>query len=165
MSHHHGHANPLREIIVGAAAGAGAAFIMDQFQTLWSKSQLPGGARQEGTVSAPEKVGQQVAEIATGETLPAEKIEAAGKAVHYATGAALGAVYGVIASSVRGATLGGGLGFGAAAFLALDQGLVPKAQLGYPAGRNDRDQQIYALVSHLVFGVSTYSLRKVLGGR
>ena len=159
------HANPLREIIVGAAAGAGAAFIMDQFQTLWSKSNLPGGSRQEGVVSAPEKVGQAVAETVTGETLPSTELEAAGKAVHYATGAALGAAYGVIASSVRGATLGGGLGFGAAAFLLLDQGLVPKARLGYPAGRNDRDQQIYALASHLVFGFSTYSLRKLLGGR
>jgi uncharacterized membrane protein YagU involved in acid resistance len=165
---HHGHPNPLREIVIGAAAGAGAAFIMDQFQTVWSKYGqqigLPGGSRQEGVQSAPEKVAEAAAVVATGERLPAEQREAAGKAVHYATGAALGAAYGVIASSVRGATLGGGLGFGAAAYLLLDQKLVPAAGLGYPPGSNDQGDKIYSLISHLVFGYSTFSLRKLLGG-
>ena len=167
MTHPHG-ANPLREIIIGAAAGAGAAFIMDQFQTAWSKYGarvgLPGGSRQEGMVSAPEEVAEGVAVVATGDKLPAEQREAAGKAVHYATGAGLGVAYGGVASSVRGSTLGNGLGFGALTYLALDQGLIPQAGLGAPGG-GDKDDKIYSLVSHLVFGYATYSLRKVLGGR
>lgn len=169
MHHDHGHANPLREIIIGAAAGVGAAFVMDQFQTLWSRYGqqvgLPGGARQEGVESAPEKVANQVTEAATGERLPAEQRELGEKAVHYAAGASLGAVYGVLASSVRGLSLGHGLGFGTAAYFLLDQGLVPQLKLGYPAGSNTKDQRLYSLVSHLVFGYSTYGIRKLLGGR
>lgn len=168
MSHHHGHPNPLREIIIGAAAGAGAAFVMDQFQMIWSKYGekvgLPGGSRQEGVESAPEKVADMAAVAVTGERLPAEQRKVGEKTVHYATGAALGAAYSVIASSVRGATLGGGLGFGAASYLLLDQKLVPAAGLGYPPGSNDGDDKIYSLISHLVFGFTTYRLRKVLGG-
>lgn len=169
MTHHHGHINPLREILIGTAAGAGAAFVMDQFQTLWSKYGdrvgLPGGSRQEGTESAPEKVANEVAEVATGERLPVEQREAGEKAIHYAAGAGLGALYGVLASSIRGASLGHGLVFGGAAYLLLDQGLVPKLRLGYPLGRDTKDQRTYSLVSHLVFGYSTYTLRKLLGGR
>ena len=169
MSHHHHHtANPLREIIIGAAAGAGAAFVMDQFQTLWSKYGdklgLPGGARQEGMVSAPEEAAEMAVESVTGERLPSDKLESAGKAVHYATGAVVGAAYGVIASSVRGSTLGGGLPLGAASYLLLDQGLVPQMKLG-SAGQEGDDQKIYALVSHLVFGVATDSFRRMLGAR
>jgi hypothetical protein len=41
--------------------------------------------------SAPEKVAEVAVAAVTGERLPAEKLEAGGKAVHYATGAALGA--------------------------------------------------------------------------
>jgi putative membrane protein len=167
--HHHGTANPLREIIIGAAAGVGAAYAMDRFQYLWSRYGnrvgLPGGSRQEGVESAPEKVADMAVVAATGERLPAEQREQAGQAVHYATGAALGAAYGVIASSVRGSTLGSGLPFGAAVFFLLDQGLVPRLRLGYPAGRNDKDQKTYELASHLVFGWTLDSLRRVLGAR
>ena len=163
------HPNPLREIIIGAAAGAGAAFVMDQFQTLWSKYGkqlgLPGGARQEGVESAPEQVAQEVAVAATGERLPATEVEAGEKAVHYATGAALGAAYGVLASSVRGATIGAGVPLGAAAYLLLDQKLVPALRLGDTEGQDSEEQKIYSLVSHLVFGVAADSLRRVLGGR
>jgi putative membrane protein len=166
---HHPTANPLREIVIGAAAGAGAALVMDRFQWLWSKygSQigLPGGSRQEHVESAPEDVAETAVMAVTGERLPAEQREAAGKAVHYATGAALGVAYGVLASSVRGSTLGGGLPLGAAAYLLLDQGLVPQLQLGDKAGQDSDDQKIYSLVSHLVFGVATDSFRRLLGAR
>lgn len=169
MTTHHGHANPLREILIGAAAGVAGAFVMDQFQTLWSKYGkqigLPGGSRQEGVQSAPEKVADEASVALTGERLPAEQREAAERTVHYATGAALGAAYGVIASSVRGSTLGSGLPLGAAAFFLLDQGLVPQAGLGYPAGRNDKDDKTYSLVSHLVFGFVTDASRRLLGAR
>ena len=170
MTHHHDHgANPLREILIGAAAGAGAAFIMDQFQSLWSRYGqqvgLPGGSRQEYEESAPEKVANQVAELTTGEQLPAEQRKSGEKAVHYAAGAGLGAVYGVIASSIRGVSLGHGLAFGGAAYLLLDQGLAPMIKLGQPVSRDSNDQKFYSLISHLVFGYSTYSLRKLLGGR
>jgi putative membrane protein len=170
MSHHHHHgANPLREVLIGAAAGVGGAFVMDRFQALWSqygeKIGLPGGARQEGVQSAPEQVADLVAETTTGERLPVEHREQAEKAVHYATGAALGVAYGVLASSVRGSTIGAGLPFGAAAFFLLDQGLVPKAGLGYAPQAQTKDQKTYSLVSHLVFGFTVDALRRVLGAR
>lgn len=163
------HANPLREIIIGAAAGAGAAFVMDQFQSLWSRYGrqlgLPGGARQEGVESAPESVAQEASLAVRGETLPSGQVEAAGKAVHYATGAALGAAYGVLASSVRGATIGAGVPLGAAAYLLLDQKLAPELQLGDTRGQDSEEQKIYSLASHIVFGVAADALRRVLGGR
>ena len=34
--------NPLREVVIGAVAGVGAAFLMNQFQALWAKAGLPG---------------------------------------------------------------------------------------------------------------------------
>lgn len=167
--HHHATANPLREVLIGAAAGVGAAFVMDRFQALWSqygeRVGLPGGSRSQETGDATENTAELVAASTTGERLPVEHREQAGKAVHYATGAALGAAYGVLASSVRGSTLGAGLPFGAAAYFLLDQGLVPKAGLGAKLGPNDRDQQTYVLVSHLVFGFAVDSIRRVLGAR
>ncbi len=163
------HANPLREIIIGAAAGAGAAFVMDQFQIVWSRYGaqigLPGGSRQTGVMSAPEEAAEQASLALLDEPLPPAKLEAAGKAMHYATGATLGAFYGVMASSVRGATLGAGIPLGAAAYLLLDQKLVPELRLGDTEGQDSDEQKIYSLASHLVFGVAVDALRRVLGGR
>lgn len=165
MPHHPHHtANPLREIIIGAAAGVGAAFVMNQFQSLWGRyapSDLqPSGGGDPATVKAAQRVS-----LAVGRgDLPVERKEDAGEAVHYATGAALGAMYGVLASSVRGADLGGGLPFGAAVYKILDEGVVPQLQLGPPAESTDEKTRLYGLISHLVFGFTADRLRRVLGG-
>ena len=158
--------NPLREVVVGALAGVGAAFLMNGFQALWAKAGLP-GAESGGDESggAPAKAADLVAEPVTGAPVPAEARQQAASAVHYATGAALGVAYAVLASSLRGATLGKGVPFGAAVYLALDEGLVPALRLGPPKEETPDKQRVYAVISHLVFGFSTYSLRKLLGGR
>ena len=157
--------NPLREIVVGAAAGAGAALVMNQFQALWAKAGLPGASGGDPGDSAPAKAADLVSEPVTGAKVPAERRADAANAVHYATGAALGAAYGVLASSVRGITLGHGVPFGAAAYLLLDERVVPALRLGATKDETPDEQRVYALVSHLVFGFATYRLRRLFGGR
>lgn len=165
---HHPSANPLREIIIGAAAGVGAAYVMEQFQSLWTRYGdrvgLPTPA-QSDEEPATERAANRLAVAASGEGLPSDQRKLGGEAVHYATGAALGAAYGVVASSVRGSTLGSGLPFGLATWYLMDQKLVPELRLGPPPAQTDRNTQVYALVAHLVFGFTADALRRVLGAR
>ncbi|MXQ14842.1 DUF1440 domain-containing protein [Microvirga makkahensis] len=86
--------------------------------------------------------------------------EIAGPAVHYAVGAALGGLYGVAAEIAPGVTAGAGLRFGAAVAVALDEGVVPAIGLSGPPWESPSSTHLYALSSHLVFGLTAEIVRR-----
>jgi putative membrane protein len=94
--------------------------------------------------------------------LTKEEKEYAGPAVHYAVGTGSAAVYGAAAELYPSVTAGAGMPFGAAVWLVVDEGAVPalglsKTPLEYPASTH-----IYALASHLVYGLSAEFVRRTV---
>jgi hypothetical protein len=94
---------------------------------------------------------------------PGEK-KMAGTAVHYLLGTGVGGLYGAAAEMAPNVTIGGGLPFGAAFWLVVDEGAVPllglsKGPMAYPLSVHG-----YALSSHFVYGVTAEMVRRAVRG-
>ncbi|MGH7936018.1 MAG: DUF1440 domain-containing protein, partial [Chthoniobacterales bacterium] len=88
--------------------------------------------------------------------------EPAGQAMHYAMGAVTGAIYGVIADAWPQAGIGAGLPFGAAVWAIADEGAVPALNLSKPFCENPASSHVSALLSHLVYGLTTDCVRRLI---
>ena len=147
--------NLARGLVAGVAAGLVASLAMDVFQQGWTslaanKETDKNHKSKPATLKAADKVSQAVAGTVVADK--AQTVAAAG--VHYLTGAALGALYGVAAEFAPAATFGFGSLFGAATWLALDEGLSPTLGLAPRPGDVPATDHAFALVSHLVFGAA-----------
>lgn len=152
-------------LIAGVLGGLAASFMMEQFQTLWSKvgneirpNKKPGRPADPATV----KMAQTISKAVTGEKISAARKPIAGEAVHYAMGAASGAIYGVATEFIPLATAGDGLVFGTGVWLAADNGVVPALGLAKPANEIPISTHVYALASHLVYGFVAETVRQAL---
>lgn len=151
--------DPVRGALAGLAAGLAAAFVMNQFQTLWSAVSAPdGGGGDPATVKAANKVSRAT----TGRSIEEGDKNLAGEAVHYGLGAALGVAYGIAAEYRPGVTIGFGTAFGAATAVALDNVAVPAAGLDDPPWDTSLGTHAYGMVSHLVFGAATEGTRSII---
>jgi hypothetical protein len=183
----------LKGIAAGVAGGIAAAWVMNQFQSAWSKltegvershgaQSLQEGSPEHGVArelqergsdesddNAAVRAGTAVAEFVFDKKLTKHEKEIAGAVAHYAMGAFSGAVYGVAAEIAPVTSAGRGMPFGAAVWLVADEGIVPA--VGLSKGPTDYPLSIhaYAFVSHLVFGASTEvvrsAVRRALNGR
>lgn len=181
----------LKGLIAGVVAGVAASWVMNQFQSTWSKiiegKEEPHGAQslQEGSPehgvareleergsdseedNAAVRAGTAIAEFVFDAKLTRHEKQIAGAVAHYAMGATSGAVYGIAAEVSPTTTLGFGLPFGAAVWLVADEGIVPA--LGLSKGPTEYPVSVhaYAFASHLVFGASTevvrLAIRRALG--
>jgi putative membrane protein len=156
---------------------------MDEFQAVWIKatepiqysqgngsnessssiqgkerSQAEGEEQQPATVKAAEMISEKI----FGHQLAKEKRKIAGVAVHYATGAASGAIYGAAAEVAPNVTVGAGIPFGTAVWLVVDETAVPLLGLSKGPTAYSLSTHIYALASHLVYGLTTDMTRRVL---
>ncbi len=117
--------------LAGACGGLVASFAMNQFQALSSaaaKELSNSDDQQEQKKSSSEdasadddatvKTAQAIAKTFTGEELSQSEKKAAGSAVHFTFGTALGAVYGALAETVPAFTTGYGTVYGSAVWLA-----------------------------------------------
>lgn len=149
----------LRNTALGAASGVVAALAMNAFQSGWSaisaRLQPEDGRSGGGTDEEPstEKAADRISEAATGKPVAKEDKTLAGEAVHYGFGALLGGLYGGTATAFPQVRTGLGAPFGAAAWAVADETLVPAAGLSKPAWEAPASTHLYALASHLVFGV------------
>lgn len=134
--------------VAGLVAGVVASFAMDGFQRLVTAMSSSG---QDGE-PATQKAADRVAVAATGEPVTRDRKPAAGQAVHYGVGAALGLAYGVAAELKPAVTAGGGMAFGTSVAALLDEAAVPAMGLGEPPWRTPASTHVYTLGSHLVFG-------------
>jgi len=156
----------MKGLIAGVAGGLLAAFLMEQFQAAWSAAvqaiapaQKRGGRRSDpATVKAANLVAQKVA----GRKLPQQYKSLGGEAVHYGMGASSAAVYGVLAEVAPMVTIGDGTAFGTSVWLLADELAVPAAGLSKPAREIPITTHVYALVSHLVYGWITETVRQAI---
>jgi hypothetical protein len=168
----------------GAAGGLVASWVMNQFQSLWSRKtrgierphgaqSLQQGSPQHGVArelqergsdhesdNATVRVARLVSEEVFGHRLAESEKEVGGAIAHYAMGATSGAIYGAAAELLPAATAGVGLPFGAAVWLVADELVVPALGLSKPPTAYPPSMHAYALASHLVYGLTTEMARR-----
>jgi hypothetical protein len=158
-------------VIGGLAGGLIASFAMEKFQAALGRlTPDAGGAsggggqqhRKPQSEPATYKAADAVATTVTGEHIPRKYKPAAGAAVHYAFGGAVGAMYGAAAASNSEITAWGGLPFGATVWLIADEIGVPAAGLAKGPTEYSLTSHASAFATHLVYGVTTEIVRRAL---
>jgi putative membrane protein len=170
-------------LAAGLVGGLVASWTMNKFQAAWTKStegfEKPHGAQsmqpsegedaeqaseenKENQDDATVKAARAIAEGVLGHKLKENEKEAAGAVVHYAFGTATGGLYGAVAELAPEVTVGVGLPFGAAFWLVADETAVPLLGLSKPPTEYPVSTHIYALASHLVYGLTAELVRRNL---
>lgn len=182
-----GKGNVWKGAAAGLVGGLVASWAMNQFQAALSKAtegfEKPHGAQSmqpsEGSQSgqgseqnkehqddATVKAARAISEGIFGHELKESEKETAGAAVHYAFGTATGGLYGAVAELAPEVTTGLGLPFGAAFWLVADETAVPLLGLSKGPTEYPVSTHVYALASHLVYGLTAelvrHSLRRAL---
>ncbi|MGB8507506.1 MAG: DUF1440 domain-containing protein [Pyrinomonadaceae bacterium] len=178
--------NVWKGLAAGVVGGLAASAVMNQFQSLLSKI-VEGEERSHGAQSlqqgsprkgvgrelqsqgkdseeddAPERLANAVSVGISGQELTEREKEAAGVALHYAMGVTSGALYGAVVEVLPEVKAGAGLPFGAAVWLIADEGIVPAAGLSKSPAEYPLSIHAYSFASHLVFGLTTEIVRRVV---
>lgn len=173
-------------LAAGLAGGLVASVVMNQFQALVGEhtagiekshgaQSLQDGAPQHGVGRMLQERGSDEAQDDAAERLanaisvgvfdheltPREK-DTGGTALHYAYGISMGAVYGAAAEVVPGFTSGAGLPYGLLIWLGADEGVVPALGLSKSSAEYPLSIHVYALSSHLVYGLTTEIVRRAV---
>jgi uncharacterized membrane protein YagU involved in acid resistance len=152
-------------MVRGAVAGAVATWVMGKAtsylyqQESKQASEAENEAREGKTAYG---VAAEKAASAVGMELSEEQRKQAGSAIHWALGAGAGAVYGALHDRVPGADAAGGLLFGTAFWLVIDEAANPL--LGLTKGPTAFPWQTHArgLAGHLVFGLTANAVLEVM---
>lgn len=165
----------LRGTIAGIAGGLFASWVMNQFiagpgskmQTAITHAQ--GKEPEQPDYSSAEsddstaKVADTLSVIATGgQHLTYDQKQTGGSAVHYTFGALMGGVYGALAEYAPSVKAGFGTTYATALFTAADLIAVPALNLGKPANEQDAGSLTEYYAAHLVYGISTELVRRVV---
>ena len=108
------------------------------------------------------KAASAISEGIFGHKLTNKEKKIAGPAVHYSLGTAVGGLYGAAAEVAPEVTTGTGLPFGAAFWLVVDETAVPVLRLSKPPTEYPASTHVYALASHLVYGLTAELVRRTL---
>lgn len=189
MQHTNGEANVWKGLVAGLAGGLVASWTMNQFQAAWTRVaegfEKPHGAQSmqpteggsPGEVAASqasnqaEKENQDDATVETakaisknvfGHELQESEKKPAGAAVHYAFGTVTGGLYGAMAEVTPQVTTGAGLPFGAVFWMVADEVAVPLLGLAKGPSAYPVSTHVYALASHLVYGVTAEFSRRAV---
>ncbi|HEX8845288.1 MAG TPA: DUF1440 domain-containing protein [Pyrinomonadaceae bacterium] len=169
-------------LAAGLVGGLVASWTMNQFQAAWSRvaegfekshgAQSMKPSEGEETGRSPEdkeeqddatvKAARAVSEGIFGHELKESEKEAAGAAVHYAFGTAVGGLYGAVAELSPEVTTGVGLPFGTAFWLVADETAVPLLGLAKAPTEYPLSTHVYALASHLVYGATAELVRRAV---
>jgi hypothetical protein len=176
----------LKGMAAGLIGGLVASAVMNQFQALWANVAKGNGSSngaqslQQGSPeygagrellqrgnneeqdNATERVASVISERFFDHRLTNREKEIAGAAVHYAFGMGSGALYGVLAEAAPQVTKGAGLPFGAFVWLTADEGMVPLLGLSKGPTAYPLSTHVYALVSHLVYGLTSEIVRRAV---
>ena len=169
-------------LAAGLVGGLVASWAMNRFQEVWSKlaaghRELPGASSLQ-PVSKPAAEVQQASSEAPDDTtvktasaisaglfdhkLTEQEKKVAGTAVHYSLGTGVGGLYGATAELAPGVTAVAGLPFGAAFWLVVDEGAVPFLGLAKGPAEYPLSTHVYALTSHLLFGLTAEVVRRAV---
>lgn len=167
-----GERDVFKGLVAGLVGGLVASWTMNRFQDLWlelsekanrsasrrSIQQSEEGEQDDTTVKAASAISEGIFDHELSE---AEK-KIAGPAVHYALGTGVGGLYGAVAEVVPEVTTATGLPFGTAFWVVVDETAVPLLRLSKPPTEYPVSTHVYALASHLVFGLSAELVRRSL---
>lgn len=155
--------------VSGLLAGLFASFLMEQFQALWSaaskklqepKPGKPGRKPKPTTLKAADAITTRV----LGHKVRKKHQNLAGEAVHYAMGGTSAAIYGMLAEVAPAVRAGEGAAFGTALWLIADEASLPALGLTKAPTKIPVSSHVYALASHLVYGVVTEAMRRAFRG-
>jgi len=176
-----GHSNDIwKGLAAGLVGGLVASWTMNRFQDVWSllaagheqppdaeisrqglqseKADLQQNSEAQDDTTV--KAASAIAEGLFHHKLSKSEKKFAGPAVHYSLGTAAGGLYGVAAEVMPDVTAGAGLTFGTAFWLTVDEGAVPLLGLSKGPAEYPMSTHLYALASHLVFGLTTEMVRR-----
>jgi len=143
----------------GLAGGLIASFAMDRFQVaMGAIGAAPPGEGEPAT----QRAADRIARVAAGRPVAGDGKPAAGQALRYGLGAALGLAYGIFAEIRPEVRAGAGTGFGLGAAAILDDAAVPAAGLGPAPWKTSPNAHLYAVASHLVFGTTAEATRRLV---
>jgi uncharacterized membrane protein YagU involved in acid resistance len=162
-----------RGLAAGLLGGLAGTLAMTGVQALWSAASgalAPRGGRghrggRRESKPATARVAQAIAGAATGRRLSRRAESIAANGVHYGFGTLMGGLYGALADAVPAVTLGRGAAFGAALMLGGDEGGVPALGLSEPPSEIPASTHAYALVSHLIYGLTAEAVRSAVRSR
>lgn len=145
----------LVDVIDGAIAGAIATWAMSKVTTVLYENEDRAAREREDSARNGEtaySVAADKAAALAGAELSDDQRQHYGSAIHWGLGIGAGALYGALRSRSEPASLGGGLLFGAAFWLLMDEAVTPA--LGLTKGPTAFPWQTHArgLAGHLVFG-------------
>jgi putative membrane protein len=173
--------NILKGMIAGLAGGLLASWTMNQFQAAWTRI-AEGNEKSHGAQSMQPSQGSQgeqahdtneqddatvktakaISKNVFGHELQKSEKEPAGAAVHYAFGTLTGGMYGALAEITPQVTTAAGLPFGAGFWLLADEVTVPLLGLSKGPTEYPVSTHVYALASHLVYGMTAEMSRRAL---
>ncbi len=148
----------LRDVLVGAAAGAAATWVMGKATTYLYENENRAARQAEDDARGGKTaygVAAEKAASAVEADLSEDEQKQAAMAIHWALGVGAGALYGAMRGRVPGADLGMGLAFGTAFWLVIDEGANTLLGLAPPPDRFPLETHARGLAGHLVFGVTT----------
>jgi len=158
-----------KSMLVGAVSGLAASWVMNQYWAAEGKLKekfQPAANDFEGQQDQSEnptvKVADAISQSVTGQGVPEQQKPAAGTAVHYGFGAAMGAVYGLLSEVAPVARVGFGLAYASALWLAADEIMLPALKLSKRPDEVPPAKHLEALGAHLVYGATTEGLRRAL---
>jgi hypothetical protein len=157
--------SPLAVIVKGALAGAAGTAVMSAFMERAPELMERAGVGADDPPAPPEdgegpgSPTEELAERMVEEPLDADTRAAAGQAIHWGYGAAWGAYYAVIQSTFRLPTTLHGIWLGGL-MTAVATKVVPR--LGLTPEPRNREELITSAASHVVFGVTTGIVYRIL---
>lgn len=119
------------------------------------------GPKEDATMKAADAV---VATVTGGRHLSFEEKQKGGPIVHYAFGALMGGLYGALAEYAPATRAGFGTAFASALFTGADLVAVPALNLSGSAGDAPVSTLASPLAGHLVYGVATEGVRRIVRG-
>lgn len=157
--------NAALDIVIGAAAGAAATWVMDAVTTAiqdrQSKESLGEEKAARGEKPAYEVAAEKGAE-ALGRAIDAKTRKKAGAAIHWTLGVSSGAAYGLLRNLAPSLGIGSGIAYGVLFWLVMDEAAL--TALGIAPPPQDFPWQTHArgLAGHLVLGAVIESAFDVL---
>ncbi|HEY6413398.1 MAG TPA: DUF1440 domain-containing protein [Edaphobacter sp.] len=146
-----------KSLAKGILAGLIGGLVATAAKSLAEKIYAP---RTHGEPEPPELLVKKVA----GHELTVVQKKVSAKAIHWGFGAATGAAYGALAEYVPTVTSKDGASFGLALVTLTHQGALPALGLAARPGEQTAREKTSEMTSHIVYGVVTETVRRVVRG-
>jgi hypothetical protein len=147
--------NVAADLLLGAAAGAAATYVMDQVTTVLYEREPKDVQEREsaarGGKTAYEIAAERIARLFD-KPIDEEQRKRVGSAIHWSLGVSSGVLYGALRHRFRSLRYGSGLLYGTAFFLLMDEGALTLLGLTPPPKEFPWQTHGRGLVGHLVLG-------------